>query len=65
MTPALDRLPRIDPAWAGIVTAALAALKNRVLNVWNRTARGARKDNEQWDVAVFDTDDVNAFVHHA
>mgnify|MGYP003633418482 FL=1 len=38
------------------------ALKNRVLNVWNRTAAGAGKQNEQWDVAVFDTDDVNAFV---
>lgn len=38
------------------------ALKNRVLNVWNRTAKGARRDHEQWDVAVFDTDDVNAFV---
>lgn len=37
-------------------------LKNRVLNVWNRTAKGARRDHEQWDVAVFDTDDVNAFV---
>ncbi len=39
-----------------------SALKNRVLNVWNRTAKGANKDQEQWDVAVFDTDDVNAFV---
>jgi predicted Zn-dependent protease len=38
------------------------ALRNRVLNVWNRTARGAKRENEQWDVAVFDTDDVNAFV---
>ncbi len=38
------------------------ALKNRVLNVWNRTAKGARRDQEKWDVAVFDTDDVNAFV---
>ena len=39
-----------------------SALRNRVMNVWNRTARGARRENEQWDVAVFDTDDVNAFV---
>lgn len=39
-----------------------SALKNRVLNIWNRTAKGANKDKEQWDVAVFDTDDVNAFV---
>ncbi len=39
-----------------------STLKSRVLNVWNRTAKGANKDQEQWDVAVFDTDDVNAFV---
>ncbi|MFN3313060.1 MAG: M48 family metallopeptidase [Hyphomonas sp.] len=39
-----------------------SALRNRVMNVWTRTARGARRENEQWDVAVFDTDDVNAFV---
>lgn len=53
-------------AWSDMKTqvpqTSNSALKNRVLNVWNRTARGARKDNEQWDVAVFDTDDVNAFV---
>ena len=42
-------------------------LKGRVLNIWDRTIRGAVKQghvnpNAQWDVAVFDTDDVNAFV---
>ena len=42
-------------------------LKGRVLNIWDRTIQGAVKEghispNEQWDVAVFDTDDVNAFV---
>ena len=49
-------------------------LRNRVLNVWDKTARGrsaALVDvyNQQstykpseWEVAVFDTDDVNAFV---
>ena len=42
-------------------------LKGRVLNIWDRTIQGAVKEghinpSEQWDVAVFDTDDVNAFV---
>jgi len=42
-------------------------LKNRVLNIWDRTIKGAAAQghvnpNDQWDVAVFDTDDVNAFV---
>lgn len=37
-------------------------LKNRVLGIWDKIADGANKGNEQWDVAVFDTDDVNAFV---
>ncbi|WP_396274305.1 M48 family metallopeptidase [Hyphomonas sp.] len=42
-------------------------LKGRVLNIWDRTIQGAVKQghvspNAQWDVAVFDTDDVNAFV---
>jgi len=45
-------------------------LKNRVLGIWERIQDGAtassqsgRKWNqEQWDVAVFDTDTVNAFV---
>lgn len=42
-------------------------LKGRVLNIWDRTIKGAAAQghvdpNAQWDVAVFDTDDVNAFV---
>ncbi len=49
-------------------------LRNRVLNIWDRTARGRSEAlvdvyNQQstyapseWEVAVFDTDDVNAFV---
>jgi predicted Zn-dependent protease len=49
-------------------------LRNRVLNIWDRTAKGrtvALKDKyntevpykpNEWDVAVFDTDAVNAFV---
>lgn len=45
-------------------------LRSRVLNIWERIENGAtqasasgRKWNqEQWEVAVFDTDDVNAFV---
>jgi len=49
-------------------------LRNQVLNVWDRTARGrstALTDiynqpssyaPNEWEVAVFDTDDVNAFV---
>ncbi|MDJ0920604.1 MAG: M48 family metallopeptidase [Henriciella sp.] len=49
-------------------------LKNRVLNIWERTAVGrsdALRDvygqnvpynASEWDIAVFDTDDVNAFV---
>ena len=46
---------------------ANSRLKNRVLNVWGRTVDGAAKQghidpNANWDVAVFDTDDVNAFV---
>ncbi|MEL6322992.1 MAG: M48 family metallopeptidase [Pseudomonadota bacterium] len=37
-------------------------LRGRVMEVWNRTAEGAGKAEENWDVAVFDTDTVNAFV---
>lgn len=37
-------------------------MKNRVLNIWNRIESATPKAGEQWDVAVFDTDDVNAFV---
>jgi predicted Zn-dependent protease len=53
-------------AWSDMKTqvpqTSNTALKNRVLNIWNRTAKGAGKADQQWDVAVFDTDDVNAFV---
>lgn len=49
-------------------------LRGRVLNTWDRTARGRtaalkEKYNQdvayvpnEWEVAVFDTDDINAFV---
>ncbi|MEQ8557106.1 MAG: M48 family metallopeptidase [Henriciella sp.] len=37
-------------------------MKNRVLNIWSRVEQATPKAGEQWDVAVFDTDDVNAFV---
>ena len=45
-------------------------LKNRVLGIWDRIQDGAtaasvsgrRWNEEQWDVAVFDQDTVNAFV---
>ncbi|MEZ5945312.1 MAG: M48 family metallopeptidase [Hyphomonas sp.] len=46
---------------------ANSRLKNRVLSVWERTLHGAENQGhitagQNWDVAVFDTDDVNAFV---
>lgn len=34
----------------------------RLANIGGRIARGANKENEQWDYAVFDTDTKNAFV---
>ena len=42
-------------------------LKNRVLHVWEKTLHGAEKKGDiapgqTWDVAVFDTDEANAFV---
>ncbi|MEQ3747390.1 MAG: M48 family metallopeptidase [Henriciella sp.] len=49
-------------------------LRGKVLNIWDRTARGrttALKDKynqnvaynpSEWEVAVFDTDEINAFV---
>ena len=33
-------------------------MKNRVLNIWSRVERVTPKAGEQWDVAVFDSDDV-------
>jgi len=46
---------------------ANSRLKNRVLHVWEKTLSGAERKGDvapgqNWDVAVFDTDDVNAFV---
>ena len=38
------------------------SLTSRVNRVWNKIAVGAGRGNEQFDVQVFDTDDVNAFV---
>lgn len=39
-----------------------SSLNARVDRVWNKIARGAGRSDQQWEVAVFDTDDVNAFV---
>ena len=44
-----------------------SSLRNRVMNVWERTRTGAVQSGhisagQNWDVQVFDTDDVNAFV---
>lgn len=53
-------------AWTDMKTqtpqTSNTALKNRVLGIWDRIATGAGRGDQQWDVAVFDTDDVNAFV---
>jgi len=38
------------------------ALERRVMNIWQRIEKVTPKSGEQWDVAVFDTDDANAFV---
>lgn len=37
-------------------------LTNRVNGIWDRIAVGAGRGEDEWEVAVFDTDDVNAFV---
>lgn len=37
-------------------------LRETVMRTWSRVERATPKAGEQWDVAVFDTDDVNAFV---
>lgn len=37
-------------------------LTKRVNGIWNRIADASGRGDQQWDVAVFDTDDVNAFV---
>ncbi len=53
-------------AWSEMKTqtpqTSNTALKTRVLNVWDRIAKASGRGDQQWDVAVFDTDDVNAFV---
>ena len=38
------------------------ALRREVMQTWERIERVTPKAGEQWDVAIFDTDDVNAFV---
>lgn len=38
------------------------ALSRRVNTIWGRIADASGRGDQQWDVAVFDTDDVNAFV---
>lgn len=37
-------------------------LRGQAMRVWQRIERVTPKAGEQWDVAVFDTEDVNAFV---
>lgn len=65
-------------AWAEMKTQTPqtgdSALRNRVLNIWDRTAKGRSQaltevyglqstyTASDWEVAIFDTDDVNAFV---
>ena len=39
-----------------------SALNGRVNRIWEKIADGAGRGDQQWDVQVFDTDDVNAFV---
>lgn len=39
-----------------------SSLTARVDRVWNKIAKGAGRADQEWEVAVFDTDDVNAFV---
>lgn len=42
--------------------SANSSLTNRVNRVWDKIAQGAGRQDEAWEVAVFDTEDVNAFV---
>ncbi len=37
-------------------------LNNYVMGTWSRLVKGTPKAQEQWDVAIFDEDTVNAFV---
>lgn len=47
---------------AGTPQTSSPHLRETVLRTWNRIEKSTPKAGEQWDVAVFDTDDVNAFV---
>ncbi len=53
-------------AWTDMKTqtpqVSSSRTKNRVLNIWSNIEQVTPKAGEQWDVAVFDSDDVNAFV---
>lgn len=53
-------------AWTDMKTqipqSSDSRLRARVQNNWDRIADGAGKGNEEWEVAVFDADTVNAFV---
>lgn len=37
-------------------------VRNQVMRTWERTVKASPKANEPWEVVVFDTADVNAFV---
>ena len=43
-------------------TLSSGAQYQRVIRVWNRVAAATPKAGESWDVQVFNSDDVNAFV---
>lgn len=53
-------------AWAELLastpTINSGAQYNRVMRVWNRVAAATPKAGEAWEVKVFDSDEVNAFV---
>ncbi len=58
--------PLAAEAWAELKTTTPQSSDPRLREVvdrnWTRIARATPKANEPWDVAVFDTDTVNAFV---
>ncbi len=39
-----------------------SSLNRRVDRIWGKIAQGANRADQNWEVQVFDTDDVNAFV---
>ena len=39
-----------------------SSLNARVNRVWEKVAQGAGRADQDWEIAVFDTDDANAFV---